>query len=297
MKRIGILLAMFSLAAVTGCQQEVAEKPAETVVIDSVLSTDSVMIHYTAYGEGDRALVFVHGWSCDQTHWVRQVDTFKDEYRVVTLDLAGHGKSSANRPEWTMESWGDDIAAVVNDLKLKEVALVGHSMGGPVCIEAARRLPEQTVVLIGVDTYQSLGKMPPQEMLADFLAPFRVDFKAATSDFVRMMFLPTADSALVEQLVTDLSDTDPKQAILWFESNFAYNAAAALKDMRKPIRAINCQIWATDVEGNRGVAESFDVVYMPDVGHFPHLENAGAFNGHLRSVLTEFWPVAVQSTP
>ncbi|MDH5743438.1 MAG: alpha/beta hydrolase, partial [Candidatus Aminicenantes bacterium] len=53
---------------------------------------------------------------------------------------------------WTMEAYGEDVVAVVNKLKLQEVILVGHSMGGYVILEAARRLPERIIGLVGVDT-------------------------------------------------------------------------------------------------------------------------------------------------
>ena len=64
--------------------------------------------------------------------------------------------------------------------------------------------------------------------------------------------------------------------------------------MRKPIRSINCEIWPIDVEGNQSVAESFEVVLMPDVGHFLHLEDPATFNIKMRKILTEFLPLQAQ---
>ena len=171
MRKLSVILMVLLLMVTVGCQQEAAQQAAEPVtVVDSVASADSVMIQYESYGDGDRAVVFVHGWGCDGSHWVRQVEAFKDEYRVVTLDMAGHGQSGSNREQWTVERFGDDVAAVVNQLGLKEVALVGHSMGGAICIEAARRLPDQTVVLIGVDTYHSLSDPAPEDQVENFIA-------------------------------------------------------------------------------------------------------------------------------
>ena len=293
MKLIAALL-LSSMLILAVCQSQSDQAVEPVVVIDSVASADGVMIHYEAQGAGERAVVFVHGWSCDQTYWVRQIETFKDEYRVVTLDLAGHGKSGTNREQWTAERFGDDVAAVVNQLGLKEVALVGHSMGGAICIEAARRLPEQTVVLVGVDTYQSMTKMPPPEFVTNFIEPFRNDFQSATYDFVQTMFPPGADSILVAQVAADMSSADSKIAIACFENMFVYDASVALADMRKPIRSINCEIWPTDVEGNRKVASSFEVVYMSNTGHFLHLEDPATFNILLRKILVAFFPQHVQ---
>ena len=90
----GALLALvvhFTLS----CQNQ-AEAPASNVaamVVDSVASEDGVVIYYDVRGSGERTLVFVHCWSCDRSYWQRQVEEFTDVYRVVTIDLAGHGQS------------------------------------------------------------------------------------------------------------------------------------------------------------------------------------------------------------
>ena len=52
-------------------------------------------VHYKSLGDGTTALVFVHGWTCDESSWRYQVPFFKKNYRVITLDLPGHGKSGS----------------------------------------------------------------------------------------------------------------------------------------------------------------------------------------------------------
>jgi pimeloyl-ACP methyl ester carboxylesterase len=94
------------------------------------LSADGVPIHYDVQGTGALALVFVHGWCCDRHSWDRQVDAFAPSYTVVRLDLAGHGASGQARTQWTMAAFGQDVVAVVEQLRLVQVVLIGHSMGG-----------------------------------------------------------------------------------------------------------------------------------------------------------------------
>ena len=55
------------------------------------ISSDGVDIHYEVHGEGEPALVFIHGWSCDRSYWRAQVEYFAKQYQVITIDLAGHG--------------------------------------------------------------------------------------------------------------------------------------------------------------------------------------------------------------
>ncbi|UCG62959.1 MAG: alpha/beta hydrolase [Candidatus Zixiibacteriota bacterium] len=290
MIRSAAILLLSLLLILGACQKQADKTEIPQVVVDSVASADGVMIHYKSYGENDRAVVFVHGWSCDGSYWVRQVEAFKDEYQVVTIDLAGHGNSGADREEWTMGRFGDDVAAVVNSLGLKEVILVGHSMGGAVCIEASRRLPQKVIATVGADTYQDLSRAGRTEESDAFIAPFRQDFVGTTRGFVRGMFGPDADTLLVEQVVEDMSQADSTIGLACFEGFAAYDFSGAMSDMRKPVRAINADMWPTDVEGNQRVAESFEVDIIEGIGHFVQLEAPEEFNVRLRRVLHEFWP-------
>lgn len=92
-------------------------------------SADGVRIAFEVHGQGPLALVFVHGWSCNRSFWAGQIEPFSKQFKVVAVDLAGHGDSGRNRERWTIQSYGDDVAAVVEKLNLNRVILIGHSMG------------------------------------------------------------------------------------------------------------------------------------------------------------------------
>jgi pimeloyl-ACP methyl ester carboxylesterase len=123
------------------------------------LSSDGVPIHYDVQGSGTIALVFVHGWCCNRGHWAGQLDHFTPHYTLVTIDLAGHGASGRDRTRWNMPSFGRDVTAVVEQLGLEQVVLIGHSMGGLVIVEAARRLPSAVIGLVGVDTWRNVEQI------------------------------------------------------------------------------------------------------------------------------------------
>ncbi len=128
----------------------------------SVRSADGIPIHYEVYATGEPALVFVHGWSCDRSYWDAQVPFFSERHRVVTVDLAGHGESGLGRDAWSMRAFGQDVAAVVEELGLDEIVLVGHSMGGPVVVEAARILGDRVNVVVGADTFNDVSQKASQ---------------------------------------------------------------------------------------------------------------------------------------
>jgi pimeloyl-ACP methyl ester carboxylesterase len=276
-----------------GCGGDPPDKDTEThkgmLVMDSVQSADNVMIHYNTYGQGEKAFVFVHCWSCDSRYWDAQVDEFKDNYKVVTVDLAGHGESGMDRENWTVQAYGSDVAAVINKLDLKDVILVGHSMGGAVVIEAANQIHERVTAIVGVDTYQDFQQRYSEDQINTMLAPFETNFTGMTRQFTASLFPEDADSSLVAWVTEDMSNAPPEVAIPSVKNVIAYDPVPVLKDMKIPIRAISSDRFPTNVEGNKEVSYSFEVVYMPGCGHFLHMEDPHTFNQHLSDIIKEFW--------
>lgn len=256
-------------------------------VTEKVKSKDGVEIAYTVEGSGEPALVFIHGWSCDKSYWDNQVKEFSPKYKVVTIDLAGHSESGMNRKNYTMELFGEDVAAVVNKLELKKVILIGHSMGGYIIIEAARQLKEKVIGLVGADTYQGLEDEMTKEQIDQFMKPFKENFVLTTKEFVKTMFPPTADSALVKKVSDDMSAAPPLIAINAMQNLFSYHAFKALKDMNAPIISINCDRYPLNIEETRKHTKSFEVKIMKGVGHFVMLEDPDKFNKLLQEAINE----------
>ena len=93
-------------------------------------------ISYTDQGKGT-ALVLLHGFLENQTMWSAFVPEFSKKYRVVTVDLLGHGATESLGYVHSMEDQADMVHAVLHDLKIRKVVLVGHSMGGYVALAFA----------------------------------------------------------------------------------------------------------------------------------------------------------------
>src|SRR5262249_21572171 len=134
-----IVCLWLSVAVARGADANSAKKIVRT--------EDGVNIVCEVLGNGDTALVFLHGWCGDREYWKHQADAFASDYRVVTLDQAGHGESGKKRKHWSIDSLAGDVEAVVKALGLKRVILIGHSMGGPVALMAAKRMPGTVVAV------------------------------------------------------------------------------------------------------------------------------------------------------
>lgn len=255
--------------------------------VEKVKSKDGVEIAYTVYGNGDLSIVFVHGWSCDKSYWNDQLKTFSSKYKLITIDLAAHGESGATRENYTIELFGEDVAAVVNKLKLEKVILVGHSMGGYVIIETARQLKEKVIGLIGADTYHSFKDDWTAEQKEEFLKPFKENFVDATKGFVKSMFPKSADSLLVKRIADDMSSAPSQVAISAMRNLFFYDPIPALNKIQLPIISINCDMYPITIEENKKYVDSFNVKMMNGAGHFVMLEDPVNFNLLLQETIDE----------
>ncbi|HUQ09747.1 MAG TPA: alpha/beta hydrolase [Steroidobacteraceae bacterium] len=250
------------------------------------ISPEGIHVQYHVYGTGEPALVFIHGWSCDSNYWREQVPAFSRKYTVVTVDLAGHGGTDANRGDWSMEKYGQDVATAVAAVPNRQLILIGHSMGGPVAIEAARLLKNRVIGIVGVDTFKTIGApLPSAAQLDAILKPFEANFIGHTRDAVAgHFFAPGANPQLVQKIAYDMSLSPPQVAIPSMRAVLSYDFAAPLKDVQVPLVAINSDLGEPVNELRiRKVLPRFHAVVIPGVGHFLMMEDPARFNPALET--------------
>jgi non-heme chloroperoxidase len=121
----------FSQAAVTTPSKGTGKHVAHTArTMNYITVSDGTQIFYKDWGSG-RPVVFSHGWPLDGDAWDPQMLFLMQKgYRVVAHDRRGHGRSSQPGRGNDMDTYADDLAAVIEALDLKDAMLVGHSTGG-----------------------------------------------------------------------------------------------------------------------------------------------------------------------
>jgi pimeloyl-ACP methyl ester carboxylesterase len=286
---IGALAISCCLVAATARGEEPDVKP----VKKTFRAADGASIVGEVRGEGETALVFLHGWGGDREYWKNQVAGFAGEYRVVAIDQAGHGDSRTERKESSVNALGGDVETVVKELGLKRVILVGHSMGGPVALAAAKRLPGTVVAVIAVDTLQNAEMKFPAEVAAKLLDAIDKDFKGTIEGGFFSGLLPEkVDPELVSWLAKKAAGQNPKMAVALMRDIFSLDTAKLLKEAKVPVRCINSSggyafFNKTEVDINKKYA-NFTAVSIDNVGHYPMLEKPDEFNRALRDALKEF---------
>ena len=105
---------------------------------DGSVDVAGASVHFLAWGErGRRGLVFVHGGGAHAHWWTHIAATFAEEFRVLAVDLSGHGDSD-HRRNYDIEQWTQEIASVASSGGIDgPPVVVGHSMGGFVTIATA----------------------------------------------------------------------------------------------------------------------------------------------------------------
>ncbi|MBL8824342.1 MAG: alpha/beta hydrolase [Planctomycetia bacterium] len=258
----------------------------------SVQAADGVNIYCEVTGKGETTLLFLHGWCGDHEYWKHQVKEFAPQYQIVTIDQAGHGESGKNRTDWTIDSLAGDVEAVVKQLGLKRVILIGHSMGGPVSLAAAKRMPGKVVAVIGVDTLQNVEFQMPKEIVEHFTKQFETDFGGTLKNAIGSMLTANADAELKQWITTRALAQDQKMAASLMKNLMSQDPKTLLKEAKVPVRCINSaggfQLHTpTAVDINKKYAD-YNAVTIPEVGHYPMLEKPKEFNQKLQDVLKEF---------
>ncbi len=135
-------------------------------------------IAYIDEGKGEKTLLFVHGLANYALVWKKNIDYLKQFYRCIAIDLPGNGLSDKNEHPFTMSFFSESLYLFVEALGLKNITIIGHSMGGQITIAAAAKYPQIADKLIlcapaGLEVFSALDKTLYYSTLhmLDFIAP------------------------------------------------------------------------------------------------------------------------------
>ncbi|MEM1182812.1 MAG: alpha/beta hydrolase [Acidobacteriota bacterium] len=257
-----------------------------TAAADGVALTYDLSVGPIGPEGGPPRLVFVHGWCGDRTVWDPVLSALGARYPTLRLDLAGHGDSRLGRRRYTMPAFGDDVARCVEAAGPEEVFLIGHSMAGEVIVEAALRLGGRVAGLIGVDTLWNVSRELDPQVIEDTLAPFRRDYRQAAEDYVRAMFLPNSNPAIVHRVVADVLSVPAEVGLGALEEILRHRPALrrSLLQLKAPVELLNSAAWrSTDAAS----AERYGlrVHEVRGVGHFSMLERPRAVAAGIEKIV------------
>ncbi len=134
-------------------------------------TADGAKLAYVERGpSGTIPLVFVHGWQAAAVVWDPVMDRLSARYRTIALDLRGFGRSNGAPGPFRVETYSDDLSALIAALDLDPVVLVGHSMGGAIAQRFAIDRPEAVEGIVLVAPVPASGVAFPPHIEALFRA-------------------------------------------------------------------------------------------------------------------------------
>lgn len=285
-----ILMMLFSF----GCSSK-----KQVGVLKSVDSSDGVRISYELYSGKEPTLIFIHGWSCDGNYWKEQIPYFSKKYQVATVDLAGHGQSGLERKKYSINSFAEDVKAVVDSIGSNEVILIGHSSGGSVAVKAAGLLPTKVVGVVAVDSLTDVAYPLGAKEFKMMTEPFKENFQEATKAFLKDMFVKGTPPKLIDWITEDMSLAPPHVGISAMEEYMGEflnkRVTGYFAELDVPVYSIDSKLYPTNIKSNKKHIKNYDVTFIEDAGHFLMLEKPIIFNKTLDQIVEEWVKSSVGS--
>jgi pimeloyl-ACP methyl ester carboxylesterase len=161
-----------------------------------------VKLAYEEKGSGSPTFLFVHGWTCDRSFFKPQADHFAKRHRTVSVDLRRHGESDKPGGAYPISAYVDDLAHLIDTLKLGKVVAVGHSMGGITVLELGARHPDKVAAIVMVDPAPFVFPPELRGPVSDVVSPLPASYPAPRPQFLATtLFLPTSDKKLVDSVL------------------------------------------------------------------------------------------------
>jgi sigma-B regulation protein RsbQ len=236
-------------------------------------------------GRGDQAMVFAHGFGCDQNMWRHVAPAFEPAFKTVLFDSVGAGASdlSAYEPQKyaSLGGYADDLIEILRDQKLSQVVFVGHSVSAMIGVLASLKAPNlfSKLILVGPspryiddgDYVGGFGAAQIEELL-EFLAENPMGWSQAMAP----MIMGNADRPeLGEELTDSFCRTDPDIAKDFARATFTSDNRADLPKVTARTLILQCSddIIAPEVVGRYVHAQipGSELVILTATGHCPNL--------------------------
>jgi pimeloyl-[acyl-carrier protein] methyl ester esterase len=252
--------------------------------------------HYDIEGEGEH-LLFIHGWGVDKKIWRQQSKFFSQFYRIMTIDLPGHGKSS-----WEKVDLGvmvEDLKFILDKMRFNDVTLIGSSIGGLVALKFYEVFPEgiQRLIFVGSMPKFSRSEGYPHGLdiekmrkLGDHL---HSDYPSVVNIFFRSLFTKqerqTRRFKWIQKFRREEKMPMKKALLEYLDIMEREDLREVLKKVKIPVQFINgredeiCNKETVEFLKKLSPESRFD--FFEECGHFPFLSKPYEFNQVMESFL------------
>ena len=274
--------------------------------VHTVQGGGGLRLHVREWGQADGPpILFVHGWSQNHLCWAKQYESpLADEFRLVAYDLRGHGMSEAPlEPEHYADGklWADDVAAIIDELRLERPVLVGWSYGAFVICDYVRAYGQERIEAIAF--VEGAVKLS-EAAFGTLIGPGFLDhFVGATADDLPSN-IATMRSFLRTCATKPLPAADFETALCWnivVPAKIRANLAARQLDCDDVLRSLSVPLLVVQGRADTVVLPAMaehivstcrtaQASWYEGIGHLPHLEEHARFNRELAELTRRVRP-------
>ncbi len=273
-----------------------------TVSAASYLETnEGAKIYYEDDGEG-QPILLVHGWLCSSKFWQKNAPELADEFRVVTVDLRGHGNSSKILTGHTIAQYARDLRQVIEHLELQDMILVGWSLGGPVVLSYYQQYcGDSRLKALGLVDTSPFPFSPAEwnshalrnysyEGLNATFATYTADPRKFAVDFTVRMFKQKPSDADANWVVAEMMKTPPWIAAAVYSDFVMSDFFKTLPSVKVPVIVFggNSGVFCNGIAMGKAIADQAPhgtFIPFEDAGHILFYEQPRKFNAALAAFI------------
>jgi pimeloyl-ACP methyl ester carboxylesterase len=273
----------------------------------TVKLSDDIEMAYSDVGKGNKTIVFIHGLGSNMLAWKKNIEVLKDDFRCITIDLPGYGKSSKNPHSGLMSFYADKVMEFVDKLNLGKVTLAGHSMGGQISMVASLSYPDkiENIILVdpaGFEQFHAGQRMWFKEVMtpdlvrsttlegietnlatnfynlpkdAQFMIDDRIAIRTAKDFDFYCLAVSRSVAGMVDEPVYDKLEEIKTPVLVFFGEN----------DNLIPNRYLNPGKTSTIAKDGASKIKDAKLVMVPKCGHFMMFEKPQTFNEEVKNFL------------
>jgi len=263
-------------------------------LVEKTIHIGEETIAYYDNEKDGTTLLFIHGAFINKGYWDEQLSAFSSAYRVVALDLAGHGHSSHRGSDWTFKKYGSDVNEFIKKLSLRNVIIIGHSNGADIMLEVVTLNNAEIIGIIAVDYFKNVGVPIPEKLINQTIESLKADFANTSENYAKQRLLtPGTDKTIADKVIRDYRTMDPEVGIPFNESGFNYGnrETELLKKLPLKLYLINADYLPTSEKNlEKQTGDNYELNVISGSSHFPMIEEPEAFNEVLDRIILKIRP-------
>jgi 3-oxoadipate enol-lactonase len=260
---------------------------------------NNLLVSFTDEGEKESpVIIFIHGFPFNKSMWNLQVESLKENYRLITYDIRGHGSSDAGNEVFSIELFANDLINLMDALKIDNAILCGLSLGGYIALNAIEKYTDRFDALILCDTQCTADSFEAKEKRIKAIESIReTGVEKYADDSIKKLFASESFTksedviANVREMIVKTSKQSICSTLLAL--SVRNETCHILTNIKVPVLImVGIEDKITPPEAARSMHEKIRGSLMKIIdhaGHLSNLENPGEFNIHLKKFVASVY--------